>query len=329
MKPLQKGSHMKSQTVVPTFAEFYPRYMKAYARGEKENKPSTLEAKVSIFKRSLLPYFGALPLDEIHEEIIMDYKAEMKELGLAAKTRNNCLTVLRNVFKAALVMRKIDRPPYIEQVSIKKDRNGVKGTDRIPEEDLAQVISVIKEANPWVGAFCHLLLETGLRAGELRALTWDKVTYSPDAPGYGELTIDETTAGHKYALGTTKGAPRVVPISATALGLIQSLDRIDKFLFPNRLTPERPCSLGIVCETLRKLRQQGHLRYRVHPHLFRHTYASRLRDAGVGLGDIQLLLGHVDVRTTDRYAHRNLKKLHDAIALVDASKTNSQTKSST
>lgn len=320
---------MKPRAPSPTFAEFYPRYMKSYALGEKENKPSTIDAKRSIFNRSLLPYFGALPIDEIDEEIIMDYKAELKDHGLSAKTRNNCLTVLRNVFKAAMVMRKIDRPPYIEPVSIKKDRNGVKQTERIPDEDLDAVIDAIREANPWVGAFCHLLLETGLRAGEARALTWDKVKFSPHAPGYGELTIDETTAGHKYQLGTTKGAPRIVPISAKALGLIQGLDRVNQFLFPNRLTPERPCSLGIVCETLRKLRQQGHFRYRVHPHLFRHTYASRLRDAGVGLGDIQLLLGHVDVRTTDRYAHRDLTKLHDAIALVDASKSNCSTNSDT
>lgn len=319
---------MKPKKAPITFAEFYPRYMK-WAKVEKLNKQSQLESKQSIFRRSLLPFFGEMLLDDIDEETIIDYKEVLLDQGLAPKTRNNCLTVLRSFFKAARLYRHVKYQPFIDPVVIDKDRNKTKKTPRIPEEDLPRVLEDIRKINPWVADACELMVETGLRAGEVRALKWDKVSLPPSAAGFGEILVDETTAGHKYALGTTKGASRCIPLSATALRLIQRLDRVNQFLFPNSREPSLPCSLGIIADTLRKLGKQRHLGYRVHAHLFRHTYASRLRDAGVAMGDIQLLLGHVDVRTTDRYAHRNLQKLHDAIALLDASKTNSTTKTTT
>ncbi len=42
---------------------------------------------------------------------------------------------------------------------------------------------------------------------------------------------------------------------------------------------------------------------RVHVHDLRHTYASRLVQLGVPLEQVQLLLGHEDLKTSQRYAH--------------------------
>lgn len=48
---------------------------------------------------------------------------------------------------------------------------------------------------------------------------------------------------------------------------------------------------------------------RVHPHLFRHSYATDLYQNGVGLGEIQVLLGHKDIKTTIGYIHQYEERL--------------------
>jgi integrase len=48
-------------------------------------------------------------------------------------------------------------------------------------------------------------------------------------------------------------------------------------------------------------------------HILRHTYASRLAEAGVDLYRIKELLGHADVETTLRYAHLSLAAMQSAV----------------
>ena len=53
-----------------------------------------------------------------------------------------------------------------------------------------------------------------------------------------------------------------------------------------------------------------------HWHDCRHTYASRLRQVGVPLGNIAELLGHKGLAMSRRYAHLSISNLHEAVSVL-------------
>ena len=62
------------------------------------------------------------------------------------------------------------------------------------------------------------------------------------------------------------------------------------------------------------VREAGIKEFRWHD--CRHTYASRLRQAGVPLGSTSELLGHKGLAMSRRYAHLSISNLHEAVARI-------------
>ena len=172
-----------------------------------------------------------------------------------------------------------------------RPRTAKKVTAVVDQEDIPLLLKTIASREPREQLLFELLYGSGLRISEAQTLPWDSLVRS---------------SGSLKVLG--KGSRvRMVPITPHALKLWESLRK--------KTTVEGPLA-AINVRTLRRWVEQwgllslsGNGSQHLHPHLLRHSLATHLLQNGAGLPQIQKLLGHQQLETTERYTHLHLEDL--------------------
>lgn len=98
----------KVRKEVPTLEAFAPRFIKGYARANRQ-KPSGVAAKESILRLYLIPELGSRTLDTISNEQVQRLKLRLHDKS--PKTINNVLSVLNVLLKQAVEWGVLDRMP--------------------------------------------------------------------------------------------------------------------------------------------------------------------------------------------------------------------------
>lgn len=154
-----------------------------------------------------------------------------------------------------------------------------------------------------------LALQTGLRRGELLALRWADIDFV-----HARLTVRGATA--------KSGRTRYVPLNVDA---VQALRDWRTGLTTDQRAPTAVVFAGPDGEPMFSLKTSWTKVARaaklkdVRFHDLRHTFASKLVQAGVDLNTVRALLGHADLKMTLRYAHLAPNNLAAAVAkLVSA-----------
>ena len=152
-------------------------------------------------------------------------------------------------------------------------------------------------------ALVELLYGAGLRVGELASLDVRDVD-----PRRGDVRV----------MGKG-GKERVVPLPAAAreaLGAWLDSRRgpgvLAEPLFTSlRPRPDGPRRLGArdMRRVLKARARRAGIADRVHPHRLRHSYATHLLDMGADLREIQELLGHASLSTTEKYTAVSAERL--------------------
>jgi integrase len=144
-----------------------------------------------------------------------------------------------------------------------------------------------------------LAISTGMRKGEIMSLTWRRVDFARQ-----QILLDETK----------NGSSRSVPLTGTALDLLQQLKPSDALgtalVFPGT-DPKKPIELKKPWSLA--LRNAGIDDFRFHD--LRHTAASYLAMDGASTLEIAALLGHKTLQMVKRYAH--LSNEHVASRVAD------------
>ena len=121
-------------------------------------------------------------------------------------------------------------------------------------------------------------------------------------------------AGELHLTHTKGGRHRVVPLSEETLGYLRLWTEkrpaggTKRFFTTLRGTPVSP---RYVQAMVAREAESAGIERRVHPHMLRHTYATELLDERYNIREVQELLGHANLSTTQIYTHVNLGELKE------------------
>lgn len=243
---------------------------------------------------------GAVPpsAEEINAAMLREWLASLYDAGLDTVSVRRKLAAVRSFFKF-LLSEGVLRTNYAARLRTPKMKQRL--PDVMPAEKTNSLLDASAElAKERDLAILELLYGCGIRVSELVGINLEDLNLR---------------AGWLRVLGKGK-KERQVPIAGRALDAVEAYlevrDSGEKALFLN----SRGKRLGDR-EVRRIVKRYASLTIgdsSVHPHSFRHAYATHLLNEGADLRAIQELLGHARLSTTQRYTQVTLK---DLIAVYD------------
>jgi integrase/recombinase XerD len=171
-------------------------------------------------------------------------------------------------------------------------------------EEITRILDQTTNLKHWT--ILATLYATGLRCDELRHL---KVR---------DIDSQRMLIHVRHAKGRI---PRDIGLSPVLLERLRIYWRWLKpkdWLFPSKQHPTRPLDLKTIRLICNQAAERAGVKKHVSPHVFRHSCATHLLDAGVDLRTIQVLLGHADIQTTARYLRVSTVRLQGLASPLDA-----------
>jgi len=254
---------------------------------------------------------GAYLLADVRPSLIIETRKALfdKETPrgkpMSESTANRYMATLSHCFTWATkeLQWMSDNPVF--KVQAFKEPDGV--IRFLSDEERAALLESAKAKSPDLHTIIILALSTGARRNEILGLRWPDVDLKT-----GLLTFAKTK----------NGTIRHVPITGQALSALRDIAASRKLLNPTglvfpgktRATQDKPLAIENIFQAC--LKDAGIENFRFHD--LRHSAASYLVMAEVPMMTVAEILGHRDLKMTQRYAHLSRAHVQDAVSRLDS-----------
>lgn len=241
------------------------------------------------------------PINQIEPGEIQAILASRRLEGAKPATCNRALSALSVMFKAAHTWRYVTANPTTGL----RQKEGMKIPRFLTKDEAGRLIRTIPLAVPghpeWQAFFATLLM-TGMRLSEAQHLRWaDLDLRHRRVVVRASVDDDDPKSGHH----------RVLAVNDTLAPLLAKLGPRpgDWLVFRGRrrsgAARRDPTSDRLVgaYKALKRELARADLRGDISPHDLRHTFATMAIESGMGLRDLQAVLGHSTLAQTSRYVH--------------------------
>jgi integrase len=272
-----------------TFAEVAACYIEE----RPHLKTSTKRGYNEILKNRLMPVFGDLYIDQITEEKIARFQAEVSKTVTATRT-NNIMGPLRYILNVALRRKYISDNPALNVPPLREEDPKI---DPLNTEELDHAIAALK---PHQRPLFICLAWTGARPDELFALRWDDVSFER-----GEIQINKGRVRGREGTTKTKSSKRTIPMFSIVRQALLELKKnptqhVEGYVF---LTKHgQPYDKHVDREWRTALKRAG-VRHRPSYQL-RHTFASLCLQNGLQPTWVAKTLGHTTPQITFKHYAR-------------------------
>jgi integrase len=278
------------------FEEFIIENFLPYSEANKKSFAND----VSIC-RVLVLYFRGKSIRQITPTLV----EEFKQWFLAKPTRhgtkrslatvNNHLRVLSKVFSLAVDADLIEANPCFRVRKFKPNNRRLRVLSDAEESELLAKL----KGKDLLRSIVIFALHTGMRRGEIFDLQWADVDFERR-----RLIVRKTKASKE----------RFVPMNATVSELLRSLPRpLSEYVFASPHTAGRLTDIKKGFRSAALKAEIENLRF----HDLRHTFATRLADAGTDAYTLMEILGHADIKTTMIYVHASAEAGRSAVEKLD------------
>lgn len=276
-------------------------------------KPKTVSNYTNYYNKNIKPVIGNMPISKVKpmhcSKVLQNMSSTYKESSIK-QTR----VAMSCMFQYAVDNDVIFKNPVGKSVVIPTNINLTNENTRhllLNQEEINSFLTTAKETPYYLP--CSLVLETGLRAGELIGLTWDEIDFENNYIHVRHTMQYDKNRGWYFSTPKSKQSSRdiymtvkcrQILIKAKEAYIIRKKDRDS--IFNNLVftsihgTPIRNNSYDIGINSICK--KAGINRFSIHS--LRHTFASRCIMAGISPKVLQTIMGHSDISTTlNIYVH--------------------------
>nr|WP_122119978.1 site-specific tyrosine recombinase XerD [Alistipes megaguti] len=265
-----------------------------YIKLEKRLSANSVEAYMRDLRQfaHFILRMWDVPPRKVEAAMVERYMAWLYDRGREKSSQARALSSVRSFFNFLMINDQIDASPaeFVQSPKFGRQLPDVLSTDEIDRIIATVDTSTVKGLRDQ--AMLEVLYSCGLRVSELTS-----------------LRIQDLFFGEGYIRVIGKGdKQRIVPISAVAR------ERIHRYLNkrPGARSNEDILFLNnrggkltrvMVFTILKEAAQRAGIHKHISPHTFRHSFATHLLEGGASIRQVQEMLGHESILTTEIYTH--------------------------
>ncbi len=283
------------------YKEWLFEWLELYVRST--TKERTYQKYRRQAERYLLPALGEYDAEDLSAVVLQKFSASLTERGLAPSSANFVVTLLKMSLKKGVALGVIGRQ-YSDAIVCPKVRTGKVSCFTKAEQKKIEGY-ILAEGRPLLFGIL-LCLYSGLRIGELLALTWDDVDFQRGTVLVTKSCHD-SWAESRYVkvIDTTKtpSSERVIPLPRQLIRYMRALRNRTKSRYVVAGKGEYGAEIRSYQRTFACVLRRLGIEHRGF-HALRHTFATRALEVGMDVKTLSEILGHRDPSVTlRRYAH--------------------------